>query len=92
MRYLQLPVDDTILVTEEELDDILQGKIVHKLNVPDLPIEVWLEVLSYLPRGFVWKMIGVNRALFEMGMDELYEEVRLMDYNGAGLKTFEQMA
>lgn len=92
MRQLQLSVDATILVTEEELDDILQGKTVHRLNVPDLPIEVWLEVLSYLPRGFVWKMIGVNRALFELGMDELYEEVRLMDYNGAGLKTFEQMA
>ncbi len=45
------------------------AKTVHKLNVPDLPIELWLEVLSYLPRGFVWKMVGMNRALFELGMN-----------------------
>lgn len=91
MQQLQLEIEETPLVTEQELDDIFQGKIVRKLNVPDLPLELWMEVLAYLPRGFVWKLIGINRYLFEMGMNELYEEVRLMDYNGAGLKTFEQM-
>ncbi|KAF9449102.1 hypothetical protein P691DRAFT_813123 [Macrolepiota fuliginosa MF-IS2] len=91
MQQLQISIERSPLITKQEFDDIFQGKIVHKLNVPDLPVELWMEILSYLPRGFVWKMAGINRFLFEMGMSELYEEVRLMDYSGAGLKTFEQM-
>ncbi|KAH9475279.1 hypothetical protein JR316_0012390 [Psilocybe cubensis] len=42
-----------------------------------LPIELWIEVLSHLPRGFRRKMIGVSRALFELAMDDIYEEIIL---------------
>jgi hypothetical protein len=87
---LQLSIDSAPLITEDEVDDVFQGKIIHKLQVPDLPAELWMEILSHLPRGFVWKMIGINRLLFELGMNELYEEVRLIDFEGAGLKTFQQ--
>jgi hypothetical protein len=91
MLPLELAIEDTPLVTEQEIDDILEGKIVHKLHVPDLPTELWMEILSHLPRGFAWKMVGINKLLFELGMNELYEEVRLLDYDGAGLKTFQQI-
>ncbi|KAJ3562050.1 hypothetical protein NP233_g9816 [Leucocoprinus birnbaumii] len=81
----------TPLVTEQEIVGISQGKIIHNLNVPDLPPEIWAEILSYLPRGSVRKMIGINRMLFELGMDELYKEICLTDYEDAGLKTFQQI-
>lgn len=91
MQQLQLSIENAPLITQQEIDDIFQGKIVRKLNVPDLPPELWMDILSYLPRGFVRKMIGINRFLFELGMRELYEEVRLLDYDNFGLKTFEQI-
>lgn len=91
MQQLQLSLESTPLVTEQEINDIFQGKIVHKLNVPDLPAELWEEILSYLPRGSVWRMIGINRLLFELGMKELYGRVCLTNCVGAGLKTFQQI-
>ncbi|KAF9448710.1 hypothetical protein P691DRAFT_780597 [Macrolepiota fuliginosa MF-IS2] len=45
--------------------------------VPDLPVELWSEVLSNLPQGTLPNMIGINRYLFETGMNELYEEINL---------------
>ncbi|KAF9448704.1 hypothetical protein P691DRAFT_668885 [Macrolepiota fuliginosa MF-IS2] len=45
--------------------------------VADLPVELWLEILSHLPQGTLPKMIGINRYLFEAGMDELYKEINL---------------
>ncbi|KXN82784.1 hypothetical protein AN958_02149 [Leucoagaricus sp. SymC.cos] len=41
----------------------------------ELPIELWRDILSYLPNGTASRLIGVNRQLFEIGMNELYEEV-----------------
>lgn len=41
----------------------------------DLPPELWLEILSYLPPDTLsTKLIGVSRYLFEAGMNEVYEE------------------
>ncbi|PPQ77843.1 hypothetical protein CVT25_015337 [Psilocybe cyanescens] len=46
--------------------------------IPDpLAIELWLEILSYLPRAVRRWMIGVSRALFELALDDIYEEVRV---------------
>jgi hypothetical protein len=64
---------------------------VHIPRTHDLPPELWVEIVSYLPKGSVWKMIGINRLLFELGMTELYEEVRLLGCDKAGYKTFEQV-
>ncbi|KIM44164.1 hypothetical protein M413DRAFT_443202 [Hebeloma cylindrosporum] len=44
----------------------------------DLPLELWLEILSYLPRSTLHRMIGVNRILFELALDEKYEEIKFM--------------
>ena len=91
MQLLEVSFESTPLVTEGEINDIFQGKTVRKLNVPDLPLELWMEILSYLPRGFVWKMVGINRLLFELGMNEIYEEVYLMTHEVVGLRTLEQI-
>lgn len=91
MQLLEVSFENTPLITEREINDIFQGKTVRKLNVPDLPLEIWMEILSYLPRGFVWKMIGINRLLFELGMNEIYQEVYLMKHEGVGLEILEQI-
>ncbi|KAJ3572755.1 hypothetical protein NP233_g2862 [Leucocoprinus birnbaumii] len=94
MHKLEISLSTTPLLTEQELDDIVHGchKISHApIARTDLPPELWKQILSYLPRGTVGKMIGINRMLFELGMNELYGEVLLMDYRGAGLKTFQQI-
>jgi len=91
MQLLEIFFENTPLVTEREINDIFQGKTVRKLNVPDLPLEIWIEILSYLPRGFVRRMIGINRLLFELGMNEIYKEVYLMEHKSVGLETLGQI-
>lgn len=72
-------------------EDAPISPVVHRSDVPDLPIELWIEVLSYLPPDCIRKVIGVNRYLFERGMDNIYEGVQVATNDGAGLKTFEQL-
>ncbi|KAF9445523.1 hypothetical protein P691DRAFT_762423 [Macrolepiota fuliginosa MF-IS2] len=82
MPPLQLGLDDTPLITCAQVDG---------LHVPDLPPELWIEILSYIPRGLARKTIGINRYLFEKGMNELYTEIWIDSHQGVGRKTFEQM-
>lgn len=91
MQQLQSGLDGAPFSTADQLDNITRDRVVHTSHVPDLPAELWMEILSYLPQGFLRKMIGVNRCMFEQGMNEIYREVRMCDYHGAELKTFEQM-
>ena len=57
----------------------------------DLPVELWLEILTYLPRSTLHKLIGVNRTLFELALNDLYEEVRLISDDKDMDKTFKQL-
>ncbi|KAF8152232.1 hypothetical protein B0H34DRAFT_800709 [Crassisporium funariophilum] len=57
----------------------------------DLPLELWLEILSYLPRSTLHKMIGINRILFEIALDDIYEEVRFVCDDKDTRKTFKQL-
>ncbi|TFK70986.1 hypothetical protein BDN72DRAFT_838231 [Pluteus cervinus] len=57
----------------------------------DLPTELWLNILSCLPRGSVRKLLGVNRTLFELAMDDIYEEVRFIADDKEIRKTFDQL-
>ncbi|KAJ7577431.1 hypothetical protein C8J56DRAFT_1031456 [Mycena floridula] len=43
----------------------------------DLPVELWLHILSFLPPHFVKRLIGVNRVLFNLAQDDIYQEMRL---------------
>ncbi|KAH9475292.1 hypothetical protein JR316_0012403 [Psilocybe cubensis] len=61
------------------------------MTTSDLPTELWLEILSYLPRSTLRKMIGVNRTLFELALNDLYEEVRLISDDKETVKTFKQL-
>jgi hypothetical protein len=60
-----------------------------KLEV--LPIELWLEILSYLPRKSRRKAIGINRFFFELISDELYEELRIVADDSETLHRFSQL-
>ncbi|KDR72841.1 hypothetical protein GALMADRAFT_228529 [Galerina marginata CBS 339.88] len=60
-------------------------------TTPDLPIELWLEILLYLPRSTLHKMIGVNRTLFELALNDLYEEVRFISDDKVMMKSFKQL-
>lgn len=57
----------------------------------DLPVELWLEILAYLPRTTLHKMIGVNRTLFELALNDKYEEVRFISDDRQMMKTFRQL-
>ncbi|KAF8907080.1 hypothetical protein CPB84DRAFT_1844186 [Gymnopilus junonius] len=57
----------------------------------DLPVELWLEILAYLPRTTLHKMIGVNRTLFELALNDMYEEVRLISDDKQMIKTLKQL-
>lgn len=43
----------------------------------DLPVELWLEILSYIPASHVRKLLGVNRFFTEMVLDEIYHSFTL---------------
>ena len=45
----------------------------------DLPVELWMEILPYLPRTTLHNLIGVNRFLVELALDDIYEEVRFIE-------------
>ncbi|TFK25877.1 hypothetical protein FA15DRAFT_668044 [Coprinopsis marcescibilis] len=49
------------------------------MSSPDLPTELWLEILSYLPPHYILSLVGVNRILFELALDYKYREVQLIE-------------
>lgn len=59
--------------------------------VSDLPVEVWLQILSFVPTAHYPKLVGINRTLFTLVMDVIYQEVRFMDDSEQMLKTFHQL-
>ncbi|KAG5635868.1 hypothetical protein H0H81_009826 [Sphagnurus paluster] len=58
---------------------------------PDLPVELWLEILSMLPAHSVRKMMGISRILFEMAMDDIYQELHFESDGDQMLRTFQQL-
>jgi len=58
---------------------------------PDLPVELWLHILSNVPRSPLHNLLGVNRLLFELAMNDLYEEVRLISEDKETKKVLEQL-
>lgn len=45
-------------------------------------MEIWLCIISFLPRGKVRKLIGLNRAFYEVAMDDIFREVYFCTNNG----------
>ncbi|KAF9467636.1 hypothetical protein BDZ94DRAFT_1248606 [Collybia nuda] len=60
----------------------------------DLPLEVWLQIISLNPLRETRKLLGVSRVLFEYVMDDIYREVMLIpsDHSGPNLKTLFQIS
>jgi len=49
----------------------------------DLPPELWLEILSYLPRIELRRMMGVSRTLYALVLPEIFRELDLAYADGA---------
>ncbi|KAF9560402.1 hypothetical protein CPC08DRAFT_762696 [Agrocybe pediades] len=47
---------------------------------PDLPVELWQEILSYLPKECLLGLFGVSRTLYEMAMHCKYDDVVLISH------------
>lgn len=61
------------------------------MPTPDLPLELWFEILSYLPRSYLFKMIGLNRMFFRIAMEYKYEEVRFTTDDKGTFEVFKQL-
>ncbi|TFK38338.1 hypothetical protein BDQ12DRAFT_108734 [Crucibulum laeve] len=57
----------------------------------DIPGELWLEILAYLPAEYLWKMIGVSRFLFETAMNQRFNEVTFYADDKAMTERFQQL-
>ena len=44
----------------------------------DLPPELWLEILSYLPRIYVQRMMGVSRTCYALALAEIFRKLDLI--------------
>ncbi|KDQ32804.1 hypothetical protein PLEOSDRAFT_1080287 [Pleurotus ostreatus PC15] len=44
---------------------------------PPLPTEVWLQIASYIPEREMPKLYPLSRAFYELGMDAIYQELRI---------------
>ncbi|KAJ8494299.1 hypothetical protein ONZ45_g13280 [Pleurotus djamor] len=42
-----------------------------------LPFELWTRIASYLPSAYFPRLCGVNRALYEFGMDVVYRRLNI---------------
>lgn len=57
----------------------------------NFPVEIWLEIISLLPDHDLRKLIGVNRTLFEMVLDDIYRDIRLISDDVKTIQTFEEL-
>jgi hypothetical protein len=58
---------------------------------PDLPVELWLHLLDLLPKSYLRKMMGINRTLFELAMNEVYQEIRFIEDGRDMTRIFHQL-
>ncbi|KAJ7579070.1 hypothetical protein C8J56DRAFT_335882 [Mycena floridula] len=42
----------------------------------DLPVELWLLVLTFLSKDQIWKLLGISRLFFNMVLNDRYRELR----------------
>ncbi|EAU83519.2 hypothetical protein CC1G_04775 [Coprinopsis cinerea okayama7 len=61
------------------------------MTTPDLPPEIWQEILSHGSPSAVMKMMGVSRFLFERALDYKYEGMRLISDGEREIWRFEQL-
>jgi F-box domain len=79
--------------TQQFIDKDLLYAFDHYKAMPnsDLPTELWLHILSYLPSSSFMKLMGVNRTFFNLALDSKYDEVRLVSSDSRTLHVFEQL-
>ncbi|KAF9467596.1 hypothetical protein BDZ94DRAFT_968545 [Collybia nuda] len=57
----------------------------------DLPVELWLHILELLPKHYLRKMMGINRTLFELATNDMYQEIRFIDDGKEMVRIFDQL-
>jgi hypothetical protein len=58
------------------------------IMTPDLPLEIWMNVASHLPQGYIRTLLAVNRPLFHLAMEDRYER---FEATTADLRTLERI-
>ena len=56
-------------------------KTPNTTTTADLPPELWLEILSYLPRHCLWNMSGVNHTFYALVLPETFRQLNLAHSN-----------
>ncbi|EAU86666.2 hypothetical protein CC1G_07324 [Coprinopsis cinerea okayama7 len=57
--------------------DVQAEETCHQ-KVPDLPVELWLQIAEFLKPEDKVRLLGVNRLFFELAMDQLYRNLSLV--------------
>lgn len=58
----------------------------------DLPTEIWLHILYYLPKTHLGGVIGANRYFNSLGMDIRYEVTEIQIQEGVYEKDMRRVA
>ncbi|KAJ3497710.1 hypothetical protein NLJ89_g10313 [Agrocybe chaxingu] len=59
--------------------------------MPDLPPEIWCTVALYLPNDALKELYAVNRAFFDLAMNERYREVSFRKINESVMRQIEAL-
>ncbi|KAG5650517.1 hypothetical protein H0H81_011948 [Sphagnurus paluster] len=51
----------------------------HLPAINKLPVEIWLYILSFLPKHYIRTCMGVHRIFYEIAMDEIHKDLRLVE-------------
>lgn len=57
----------------------------------DLPAELWLIILSLLPPHYLRKMMSISRILFEIALDDMYNELQIVSDDQQMVHTLDQL-
>jgi hypothetical protein len=58
----------------------------------DFPADIWLYISQFLPDDLLQKMIGVNRLLFDIGMDRRYKSISFTSFKASEAKMLERLS
>ncbi|PPQ63661.1 hypothetical protein CVT24_004435 [Panaeolus cyanescens] len=61
------------------------------MSARDLCVELWLEILSYVPKSAIYKLLGLNPLLSELALDKLYDDVAFVGYVRETKTMFDQV-
>ncbi|KAH6904871.1 hypothetical protein BKA70DRAFT_1294034 [Coprinopsis sp. MPI-PUGE-AT-0042] len=61
------------------------------MPVPDLPVELWMQIVLHLTPNDATKLMGVNRTLFQLALDFKYKELCLLGTSPDQVRSLERL-